>query len=168
MGKGEIAHYERFLLFPQCFQKTCTVDTLKPGLVWERLNQIIATSRLLLSNYWPMRKLILTTWLFIWPITTVIFLVTYFWLVDTLATETFKSVIQTWCIGWCWNKKVDWLIVWCLTLFSTINKKVRKIKTRIIQREKQGTTMMNAVYIRDNFSSDINAKFIIKQWNLTL
>ena len=27
MGKGEIAHYEQFLLFPQCFQKTCTSDT---------------------------------------------------------------------------------------------------------------------------------------------
>ena len=27
MGKGEIARYEQFLLFPQCFQKTCTTDT---------------------------------------------------------------------------------------------------------------------------------------------
>ena len=26
VGRGEIAHYEQFLLFPQCFQKTCTVD----------------------------------------------------------------------------------------------------------------------------------------------
>ena len=26
--KGEIAHYERFLLFPQCCQKTCTADIL--------------------------------------------------------------------------------------------------------------------------------------------
>ena len=25
--KAEIAHYERFLLFPQCFPKTCTADT---------------------------------------------------------------------------------------------------------------------------------------------
>ena len=25
--KGEIARYERFLLFPQCFQKTYTADT---------------------------------------------------------------------------------------------------------------------------------------------
>ena len=29
VGKGEIARYEQFLLFPQCFQKTCTADTLK-------------------------------------------------------------------------------------------------------------------------------------------
>ena len=25
--KGEIARYEQFLLFPQCFQKNCTADT---------------------------------------------------------------------------------------------------------------------------------------------
>ena len=27
VGKGEIARYEQFLLFPQCFQKACTTDT---------------------------------------------------------------------------------------------------------------------------------------------
>ena len=27
VGKGEIARYEQFLLFPRCFQKTCTADT---------------------------------------------------------------------------------------------------------------------------------------------
>ena len=27
MGKGEIARFEQFLLFPQCFQKTYTADT---------------------------------------------------------------------------------------------------------------------------------------------
>ena len=26
VGKGEIARYEQFLLFLQCFQKTCTAD----------------------------------------------------------------------------------------------------------------------------------------------
>ena len=26
VGKGEIAHCEQFLLFPQCFQKTRTID----------------------------------------------------------------------------------------------------------------------------------------------
>ena len=26
-GKGEIAHFDQFLLFPQCFQKTCAADT---------------------------------------------------------------------------------------------------------------------------------------------
>ena len=39
-GKGEIAHYEQFLLFPQCFQKTCTGDTYKPGHVSERVNSL--------------------------------------------------------------------------------------------------------------------------------
>ena len=27
LGKAEIARNEQFLLFPQCFQKTCTADT---------------------------------------------------------------------------------------------------------------------------------------------
>ena len=27
VGKGEIARYEQFLLFPQCFQKACSADT---------------------------------------------------------------------------------------------------------------------------------------------
>ena len=27
VGKGEIARYDKFLLFPQCFQKACTADT---------------------------------------------------------------------------------------------------------------------------------------------
>ena len=37
VGKGEIARYKQFLLFPQCFQKTLSEDTWKPGLVWERV-----------------------------------------------------------------------------------------------------------------------------------
>ena len=35
MRKGEIALYQQFLLFLQCFQKTFTADTYKPGLYWE-------------------------------------------------------------------------------------------------------------------------------------
>ena len=27
VGKEEVACYEQFLLFPQCFQKTCTANT---------------------------------------------------------------------------------------------------------------------------------------------
>ena len=27
VGKGQIARYEQFCLFPQCFQKTCNADT---------------------------------------------------------------------------------------------------------------------------------------------
>ena len=29
VGKGEIAHYKQFILFPQCFQKQSVVDVLK-------------------------------------------------------------------------------------------------------------------------------------------
>ena len=32
---GEIAHYEQFLLFPQCFQKTCFPGVSKGVVVWE-------------------------------------------------------------------------------------------------------------------------------------
>ena len=39
VGKGEIARYEQFILFLQFFQKTCTADTQKPGLVWERVKK---------------------------------------------------------------------------------------------------------------------------------
>ena len=47
MGKGEIARYEQFLIFPQCFQKTCTADIVKAGPVWERVNSFSTQSRLL-------------------------------------------------------------------------------------------------------------------------
>ena len=36
VGKGEIAHFEQFLIFSRCFQKTCTADTSKIGLVWKK------------------------------------------------------------------------------------------------------------------------------------
>ena len=35
VGKGEIARYEQFLLFPQCFQKTCFQGASKGVIVWE-------------------------------------------------------------------------------------------------------------------------------------
>ena len=35
VGKGEIACYEQFLLFPQCFQKACFPGTSKGVIVWE-------------------------------------------------------------------------------------------------------------------------------------
>ena len=34
-GKGEIARYEQFLLFPQCFQKACFQGASKGVIVWE-------------------------------------------------------------------------------------------------------------------------------------
>ena len=38
VGEGEIAHYEQFLRFLQCFQKSSPADTWKPGLVLETVN----------------------------------------------------------------------------------------------------------------------------------
>ena len=43
MGKEEIALYEQFLLFPQCFQKLSVVDTLKRVSMEERVNTCILT-----------------------------------------------------------------------------------------------------------------------------
>ena len=38
VGKGEIARYEQFLLFPQCFQKACFPGASKGVIVWNGLN----------------------------------------------------------------------------------------------------------------------------------
>ena len=38
VGKGEIARYEQFLLFPQCFQKACFLEASKGVIVWEWVN----------------------------------------------------------------------------------------------------------------------------------
>ena len=35
VGKGEIACYEQFLLFPQCFQKACFLQASEGVIVWE-------------------------------------------------------------------------------------------------------------------------------------
>ena len=40
MGKGEIACYEQFLLFPQCFQKACFPGASKGVIVWEWVNSV--------------------------------------------------------------------------------------------------------------------------------
>ena len=38
--KGEIACYEQFLLFPQCFQKACFPGASKGVIVWEWVNPL--------------------------------------------------------------------------------------------------------------------------------
>ena len=38
LGKGEIACYEQFLLFPQCFQKARFLWASKGVIVWEWVN----------------------------------------------------------------------------------------------------------------------------------
>ena len=40
VGKGEIARYEQFLLFPQCFQKACFPEASKGVIVWEWVNSL--------------------------------------------------------------------------------------------------------------------------------
>ena len=40
MGKGEIARYKQFLLFPQCFQKACFPGVSKGVTVWEWVNSL--------------------------------------------------------------------------------------------------------------------------------
>ena len=37
VAKGEIARYEQFFLFPQCFQKACFPGASKRVIVWERV-----------------------------------------------------------------------------------------------------------------------------------
>ena len=38
VGKGEIARYEQFVLFPQCSQKACLPGASKGVIVWEWVN----------------------------------------------------------------------------------------------------------------------------------
>ena len=42
--KGEIAHYEHFLLFPLCFQKACFPGVSKGVIVWEWINLLPISS----------------------------------------------------------------------------------------------------------------------------
>ena len=45
VGKGEIARYEHFLLFLQCFQKACFPGTSKDVVVWEWVKQHLTLSQ---------------------------------------------------------------------------------------------------------------------------
>ena len=42
MGKEEVARYEQFLLFPQCFEKACIQGASKGVIVWEWVNFYLA------------------------------------------------------------------------------------------------------------------------------
>ena len=64
LGKGEIAHHKRFLLSPQCFSKTFSADTRKPGLVWERVNVQVFQTPWCLNLNWGMRLFIILTYPF--------------------------------------------------------------------------------------------------------
>ena len=41
VGKREIARYDQFLLFPQCFQKACFQGASKGVVVWESVNSFL-------------------------------------------------------------------------------------------------------------------------------
>ena len=44
VGKGKIARYEQFLLFPQCFQKLSVVDRRQNEYLWSKgLSQILSS-----------------------------------------------------------------------------------------------------------------------------
>ena len=43
MGKEEIAGYEQFLLFPQCFKKACFPEASKGVIVWEWVERVNVT-----------------------------------------------------------------------------------------------------------------------------
>ena len=43
VGKGEIACYEQFLLFPQCFQKACFPGVSKGVIVWKWVKKLSVT-----------------------------------------------------------------------------------------------------------------------------
>ena len=51
VGKGKIARYEQFLLFPQCFQKACFQGASKGVIVWEWVKILkISTFKILQHN----------------------------------------------------------------------------------------------------------------------
>ena len=51
VGKREIACYEQFLLFPQCFQKACIPGASKGVIVWEWVNEICPLVKLKLNTF---------------------------------------------------------------------------------------------------------------------
>ena len=51
VGKGEIAGYDKFLLFLLYFQKICTTDTYKQGIVWERIYSLPSNKHLNSSKF---------------------------------------------------------------------------------------------------------------------
>ena len=74
VGKGELAHYDQFLLFPQCFQKACFPGASKGIIVWEwvkfcRLVNPLQNKPLfscvcstsLLKTQWEKEKLLVTS-----------------------------------------------------------------------------------------------------------
>ena len=56
VGKGEIARYEQYLLFPQCFQKACFPGASKGVIVLEWVKGDNCISRFLLCFFFLKRR----------------------------------------------------------------------------------------------------------------
>ena len=56
MEKGEIARYEQFLLFLQCFQKACFQEVSKGVIVWERIKELTLYLTIL-TSYDPEKEI---------------------------------------------------------------------------------------------------------------
>ena len=55
--KGEIARYEQFLFFPQCFQKACFLGASKGVIVWEWNNTAAsALTKLVFVHRWTHKR----------------------------------------------------------------------------------------------------------------
>ena len=64
VGKGEIAHYEQFLLFPQCFQKACFPGVSKGVVVWEWVKSFFQQSFSYICV--PVVQFMMLTWIFLY------------------------------------------------------------------------------------------------------
>ena len=60
VGKGEIARYEQFLLFPQCFQKACFPGASNGVIAWEWVNAVLNSISLI---SWRLVHLFLPSWM---------------------------------------------------------------------------------------------------------
>ena len=69
VGKGEIARYEQFLLFPQCFQKACFPEASKGVIVWEWEHfgeGFLTCNKLFIISRGPGFELHWILWAFLW------------------------------------------------------------------------------------------------------
>ena len=62
VGKGEIAHYEQFLLFPLCFQKACFPEASKGVIVWEWVNSYISVVVCIFFEFGTVSKWCIREW----------------------------------------------------------------------------------------------------------
>ena len=56
VGKGEIARYEQFFLFPRCFRKACFPGASKGVIVWEWVKVSTQYLYLKLQKYLKLKK----------------------------------------------------------------------------------------------------------------